>query len=105
MFLKLRILAVKKGKSFFRRRGCDRLMLEKLHVSCMNTKGFIKGYGKEEKIVLLKIFENISICPVLGKCEPRKLPTLPKNSVINLVVEYRTLKLEGLSSLIVPPVW
>lgn len=29
----------------------------------------------------LEIFENISICPVLGKCEPRKLPTLPKNSL------------------------
>ena len=61
------------------------------------------GEGREN--CPLEIFENISICPVLGKCEPRKLPTLPKNSVINLVVEYRTLKLEGLRSLIVPPLW
>lgn len=37
------------------------------------------GEGREN--CPLEIFENISICPVLGKCEPRKLPTLPKNSL------------------------
>lgn len=81
MFLKLRILAVKKGKSFFRRRGCDWLMLEKITCVMHEYKRIHQRVREGRENCPLEIFENISICPVLGKCEPRKLPTFPKNSL------------------------